>query len=108
MNTTSRSVLAAAMILALAGCTTIASGTNNLSDERIISESAGALGYDPSELALVSRRTEGTNTYVNLKSKDSKEFTCVINGGNLMSMGMTNPPMCNRKGEPIRTNTLHR
>lgn len=56
----------------------------------------------------VCRRTEGTNTYVNLKSKDSKEFTCVINGGNLMSMGMTNPPMCNRKGEPIRTNTLHR
>lgn len=32
-----------------------------------------------------------------LIAPDKKEFTCVINGGNLPSFGMTNPPQCNRK-----------
>jgi hypothetical protein len=91
------------LVLGVAGCSTIASSTNVLTDEKIKSQSAGALGYEPSELSIVSRRTEGTNTYVNLKATDKKEFTCVINGGNLLSMGMTNPPMCSKKGESVKT-----
>lgn len=92
------------LTLAVAGCSTIASSTNMLTDEKIKSQSAGALGYEPSELSIVSRRTEGTNTYVNLMAADKKEFTCVINGGNFLSMGMTNPPVCSKKGDPVRTN----
>ncbi len=84
------------------GCSTIAAKTNTLTDERVIAQSAGVLGYDPSELTLVSRTTEGTNTYANLKAKDGTAFTCVINGGNLLSFGMTNPPTCGRKGEPVK------
>lgn len=98
-------ILAAAM---LTGCASLATGTNMLSDERIKSESSGALGYSPDELNIVSRRTEGVNTYVNLKAKDGKEFTCIINGGNLLSMGLTNPPMCNKKGEPVKANPFQR
>jgi len=90
------------------GCASLAAGTNTLSDERIKSESSGALGYSPDELNIVSRRTEGTNTYVSLKAKDGKEFTCIINGGNLLSMGMTNPPMCNKKGEPVKASPFQR
>ncbi len=103
MKKTFSSVVSLALVLGIAGCSTIASSTNVLTDEKIKSQSAGALGYEPSELSIVSRRTEGTNTYVNLKATDKKEFTCVINGGNLLSMGMTNPPMCSKKGEPVKT-----
>jgi hypothetical protein len=98
-------ILVAAMC---SGCTSLAASTNTLSDERIKSESSGALGYSPEELSLVSRRTEGVNTYANLKAKDGKEFTCIINGGNLLSFGMTNPPMCNKKGEPIKSSPFQR
>lgn len=95
-----------ALSAGLAGCTSLASSTNSLTDERITSESAGALGYDPAELTLVTRRTEGTNTFANLKAADGKEFTCIINGGNMLSFGMTNPPACGRKGEPINASPL--
>lgn len=104
-----KTIIAAAVLsLAATGCATFAGGTNMLSDERIVSESAGALGYPPSELTLVSRRTEGTNTYAALKGKDGKEFNCIINGGNFLSMGMTNPPMCGRKGESINARPFGR
>lgn len=92
-----------ALLLAsqLSGCATVAGGTNMLTDERIVSESAGALGVSPSDLTLVSRRTSGTNTYANLRGKGSgnsgREYTCVINGGNLLSFGMVNPPTCSKQ-----------
>ncbi len=85
------------VVLIAAGCATVAENTTVISDERLVSQSAGALGYSPSDLTITSRRTEGVNTYVDLKAKDKKEFTCVINGGNLLTFGVTNPPQCNRK-----------
>lgn len=27
----------------------------------------------------------------------------MINGGNWLSMGLTNPPVCSRKGEPLKS-----
>lgn len=98
----------AVLVLIMSGCSTIAGKSNSLTDERVRSESAGALGYDPDELTIESRRTEGTNTYVNLTAKDGKQFSCIINGGNILTLGMTNPPMCNKKGEPIKGNLLQR
>lgn len=94
--------------IALAGCASIAQSTNSLTDDQIKSQTGGALGYAPGDLTIVSRRTEGTNTYVALKASDSKEFNCIINGGNLLSMGVVNPPMCAKKGEPINTNPFQR
>ncbi|TWH99383.1 hypothetical protein IP90_03122 [Luteimonas cucumeris] len=79
------------------GCASLASSTNMLSDEDIVSQTAGAIGYPPAEVTLVSRRTEGVNTYVELQTRDGKPYTCIVNGGNLLSMGMTNPPVCNKK-----------
>lgn len=104
MNTSLRLALVAAVLTLLAGCATIVAGTNTLTDDKIKSHSAGALGYQPAEMTIVSRRTEGTNTYVNLKANDNKEFTCVLIGGNLFTGGMISPPMCSKKGEPIKTN----
>ena len=76
-----------------------------LSDAAILSATSGVLGYASTDLDIVARRTEGTNTYVNLKvKKDKKEYTCVIDGGNILTFGMINPPMCSKKGEPIKAN----
>lgn len=100
--------LLVASLFGLAGCATIAGSTNMLTDDKIKSDTSGALGYSPNELTITSRRTEGTNTYVNLKANDGKQFSCIINGGNALSFGMTNPPMCNKKGEPINANPFQR
>jgi len=80
--------------LSAAGCSSIASRTNTLSDERILSETGGVLGLSPSELTIAERRTEGTNTYVTLKARNGRTYACTVNGGNLLSFGMTNPPVC--------------
>ena len=108
MNAIKATGISILVVACFSGCTSFATSTNTLSDERIRSETSGALGYSPDELSIISRRTEGVNTYVNLKAKDRKEFTCIINGGNLLSFGMTNPPMCNKKGEPVRANPFQR
>ncbi|MGC4394531.1 MULTISPECIES: hypothetical protein [Hydrogenophaga] len=86
------------MLTSLSGCGSIAASTNSLSDERLKSEAAGVLAMSPDQLALLDRRTEGTNTFYAVKARDGKEYTCIINGGNLLSFGMTNPPNCKRKG----------
>ena len=93
-------VLLAALLVVpftLAGCSAVASKTNTLSDERILSETSGVLGMSPSDLTLLERRTEGVNTYVTLKAKSGKTYDCTVNGGNLISFGMTNPPVCNAR-----------
>lgn len=92
-----RIVAAAAAVCLLAGCSSIAAKTNRLSDERILSQTAGVIGTSPGELRLVDRRTEGTNTYVTVRTAAGASYACVINGGNLLSFGMTNPPVCNKK-----------
>lgn len=92
-----KSLLVMCIGLVLTACSTIAEKATVISDEQLVSQSAGALGYSPRDLTITGRRTEGVNTYVDLKAKDKKEFTCIINGGNLFTFGVTNPPQCNRK-----------
>lgn len=91
--------LTAILTLALlaTACASVAEKSNMLSDERLIAESAGTLGLAPAELKLQSRHTSGTNTFAVLRARDGKEYSCTINGGNLLSFGMTNPPACQRK-----------
>lgn len=98
MLQTNTVAIALAALFVLSGCGSIASSTNSLSDDRLKSEAAGSIGLSPGELALLNRRTEGTNTFYAVKARDGKEYNCVINGGNLLSFGMTNPPSCKRKG----------
>ena len=79
----------------VSGCSAIATKTNSLSDADILSKTSGVLGLSPSDLTLVNCRTEGVNTYATLKAKSGKTYACTVNGGNLLSFGMTNPPVCN-------------
>ncbi len=85
------------LLAGLAGCSTLAGNTNMLTDERIRSEVAGAIGAKPEEVTLLDRRTAGTNTYVTVRNAKRQQYACIINGGNFLSFGMTNPPQCSRK-----------
>ena len=90
--------LALAIAMPFSGCASIESSSKDmLTDERIKAETSAALGYRPQELAIDSRRVQGLNTYVALTAKDGKQFNCMINGGNWLSMGLTNAPVCSRK-----------
>lgn len=90
-------LLSTLLVASLTACSAVATKTNTLSDERILSETGGVLGLSPSDLTLVDRRTEGVNTYVTLKASNGKTYACTVNGGNLFSFGMTNPPVCNAR-----------
>ena len=71
---------------ALTGC-----ATTFLSDDKIQSNTAGVIGVNPNELSIENRRTEMTNTYYIAKTKSGAEYSCVINGGNALTLGMVNP-----------------
>ena len=85
------------LVVLSGGCGALAGNTNMLTDERIRSEVGGALGVRAEEVTIVDRRTEGTNTYVNVKTGNRQSHACIINGGNMLSFGMTNPPVCSRR-----------
>jgi hypothetical protein len=97
----------ASLFIALSGCATVAEKTNMLSDDSIKSSTSGVLGYQPGDLTITDRHTDGTNTYVNLIAANKKEYSCVINGGNMLSFGMMNPPQCAKKGDPISAMPFH-
>lgn len=78
--------------LVMSGC-----ANSILSDERIQSNTATALGVPESSVAISDRRYDGmTNTYYTATA-NGRAYACVLNGGTVMSMGMTNPPQCNPK-----------
>ena len=101
MRATIRNSLLALCVIGVAGCTTFAESTNTLTDDRIKSELSGVLGYSPNELTITNKRTQGTNTYINVEVA-GKEYNCMINGGNFMTLGMTNPPACAPKGSRLK------
>jgi hypothetical protein len=80
----------------LSGCSTVAEKTNFISDSDIKSKVGGVLGQSPDAVTLVSRRTEGTDTYAVVRV-NKKEYSCTLNGGNLLTAGIINPPTCNPK-----------
>jgi len=88
------SVAAAVMVV---GCSSVAAKTNILSESDLLSKSADALGYPVSELQILEQRVNGADTYVALMTRGGKYYSCVINGGNLLSLGMTNPAICRSK-----------
>jgi hypothetical protein len=68
-----------------------------LSDDRIRDNTALALNMPNSSIVISDRRYDGmTNTYYTARTAKGT-YTCVINGGSVMAMGMTNPPECSRR-----------
>ena len=78
--------------LAVAGC-----ANSILSDDRIRTNTASALGVSPDQVMISDRKYDGmTNTYYTA-SAAGRNYACTINGGTVMSMGITNPPTCTPK-----------
>ena len=68
-----------------------------LSDDRIKSNTATALGVSADRVTITDRRYDGmTNTYYTA-SAGGRSYACVLNGGTALSLGMTNPPQCTPK-----------
>ena len=81
----------------LTGCSTIAEKTNFISDDQIKSKVGGTLGYAPDQVTILNRRTVGTDTYVDVQTPAKKTYACSLNGGNLLTAGLINPPSCTPK-----------
>lgn len=86
-------------IASLLLCSLVCAGcqTTLLSDDRIASATAGTLGVALSDITITERRTDGpTNTFYTATTRKGS-YSCVINGGSALSLGIVNPPTCNRK-----------
>jgi hypothetical protein len=82
------------LFVTLSGCASMYGG-ENLRDDTITSEISASLGMSPNDLTLVSRRSEGVNTYVNVKTRAGKEMVCRLMGGGVMTFGLRTAPACN-------------
>lgn len=79
------------MVVMMSGC-----ADTLLSDSRLRSNTAMALGQPDDAVTITNRRFDGiTNTYYNARTPRGT-FTCVLNGGTVLSAGMVNAPRCTR------------
>ena len=88
-------LLFVAFTLACSGCSTLYGGSN-ISDETLRSDIAGVLGSDPSSIQIESRRSEGANTYITVKTNKGMRYACTITGGGVFLYGMKMAPTCNQ------------
>ena len=80
--------------LSAAGCSSIASRTSTLSDERILSETGGVPGMSRRNSPSRNAAPKAPAPIVTLKARNGRTYACTVNGRNLLSFGMTNPPVC--------------
>ena len=92
---TGRNVLLTGLVL----FGTTACQTTMLSDDRIASETAGVLGVPAAQISISDRAKDGptSTSYMARDTKSGTAYHCVINGGGVLAMGMTNSPTCNKK-----------
>ena len=88
-------VRAAAMAGILAGLSACVGTKVLVPDSRLASNTAGVLGVSPDAISITDRRGAGTNTYYTAHV-GNRSYACTLNGGNLMTFGMVNPPICTR------------
>ncbi len=63
-------------------------------DTRLASLTANMLGVNAEDVAISNRRGGGLNTYYTARV-GGRSYACMVNGGNAMTFGMVNPPLCN-------------
>lgn len=91
LSPTGRTFVVAVVALS-AGC-----ASQLLSDERLATNTAGAIGVAPGDVVVSNRREQLPNTFYTAKTKAGKEYNCTVNGGSLLAAGMVNPPSCSPK-----------
>ena len=86
--------LPALVACALAGC-----ADQMLGSDRARDSISGSLGLPAADVTIVGRRADGpTNTHFIVDTRANGRFVCTINGGNIMTFGMTNGASCRRPG----------
>ena len=84
------------LYIALALLSAPLSGCANaiLSDDKIQTDTALAIGAPVDSVRISDRRYDGaTNTYYKATA-GGRSYSCVINGGTVMTLGMVNAPQC--------------
>jgi hypothetical protein len=68
-----------------------------MSDDRIRSNTATALGVPADQVTISDRRYDGmTNTYYTATAA-RRSYSCTVNGGTALSLGVMNPAQCSPK-----------
>ncbi len=95
MRTAYKAATAMLTILPLAaGC-----ADQMLGSDRAKDSISGSLGLPAADVTIVERRADGpTNTNFIVDTRANGRFVCTINGGNIMTFGMTNGAFCRRPG----------
>ena len=80
--------------LLLTGC-----ADQMLGNDRATDSIAGSLGLAAADVHVVGRHSDGpTNTNFIVDTRANGRFVCTINGGNILTFGMTNGAFCRRPG----------
>ena len=87
-------IVALAIPLLTAGC-----ADQMLGSDRARDSISGSLGLPATDVTIVERRADGpTNTNFIVDTRTNRLFVRTINGGNIMTFGMTNGAYCRRPG----------
>ncbi len=83
-----------AMLPLAAGC-----ADQMLGNDRARDSISDSLGLPAADVTIVERRADGpTNTNLVVDTRANGRFVCTINGGSIMTFGMTNGAFCRRPG----------
>ena len=85
-----------ALLLITAGC-----ADQLLSDNRLRDTTAAALFQPASSVTISDRRSDGPTNIYYVAHTPKGTYNCIINGGGVLAMGITNPPDCSPAGTPI-------
>ncbi len=79
----------ACLPVALAACQ-----STILPDDKIKSETAQVLNVTPDQVTISNRYSEGISDTSYIASAAGRTYACTINGGTVLSFGMSNAPVC--------------
>ena len=65
-----------------------------LPDDKVKSETARVLNVTPDQVAISNRHSEGISDTSYIASAAGRTYACTINGGTVLSLGMSNAPVC--------------
>jgi len=82
-----------AFIVGVAGVLTACQTT--MPDSRLVSSTSGVLGIPPEDLTISNRHSESNGTYYIATTRTGRKYACVVTGGGVLALGLSNPPRCN-------------
>lgn len=84
----------------IVGLSIVSSCANDmLSTSRVQTSVAGAIGVPVSDVTIIDQHADGpTNTVILAQTRTGRRYACSINGGGVLTLGMTNGTFCQPAG----------